>query len=168
MTRRFMLYVTGVPSDSFKTCTARGWHGGDMARESRQIAQWIERSAAEVYAYAANPANLPAWAPGLGSSVENVAGQWFVETDIGRVGVTFAPANAFGVLDHDVTLPSGEVVSNPLRVIADGASCEMVFTLRRPPGMSDAEFERDAAAVASDLSRLAQILAEHAQRASRT
>ena len=139
-----------------------------MARESRHIAQWIDRPAAEVYAYAADPANLPAWAPGLGSSVENAAGKWFVETDMGRVGVAFTPANEFGVLDHDVTLPSGEVVSNPARVIADGADCEVVFTLRRPPGMSDAEFERDAAAVASDLRRLAQILEEHPQRASRT
>jgi hypothetical protein len=139
-----------------------------MARESRHIAQWIERPAAEVYAYAADPANLPEWAPGLGSSVENVAGKWFVETGMGRVGVAFAPANAFGILDHDVTLPSGEVVSNPVRVIADGADCEVVFTLRRPLGMSDADFERDAAAVASDLRKLAQILAEHPRRADST
>jgi hypothetical protein len=156
------------PSDSFKTRTTNGWHGGDMTRESRHIAQWIERPAAEVYAYAADPANLPAWAPGLGSSVENVTGQWFVETDMGRVEVAFAPANEFGILDHDVTLPSGEVVSNPVRVIADGTDCEVVFTLRRSPGMSDAEFERDAAAVSSDLRRLAQILEDRAQRPART
>ena len=168
MTRRFMLYVASVPSDSFKTRTEHGWHAGAMARESRHIAQWIERPAADVYAYAADPANLPAWAPGLGSSVENVAGKWFVETDMGRVGVAFAPANEFGILDHDVTLPSGEVVSNPVRVIADEAACEVVFTLRRPPAMSDAEFERDAAAVGSDLRRLAQILEEHAHRAGQT
>ena len=129
-----------------------------MTRESRHIAQWIERPAAAVYAYAANPANLPAWAPGLGRSVENVGGQWFVDTDMGRVQVAFAPPNDFGILDHDVTLPSGEVVSNPVRVIPDGPDCEVVFTLRRAPGMTDAEFERDAAAVASDLRRLAQIL----------
>ena len=70
------------PSDSFKTRTAHGWHAGDMARESRHIAQWIERPAAEVYAYAADPANLPEWAPGLGTAVERVGGQWFVETDM--------------------------------------------------------------------------------------
>jgi hypothetical protein len=39
---------------------------------------------------------------------------------MGRVTVTFAPRNDFGVLDHDVTLPSGETVYNPLRVISDG------------------------------------------------
>jgi hypothetical protein len=129
-----------------------------MTRDSRHIAQWIERPVAAVYEYAANPANLPAWAPGLGRSVENAGGQWFVDTDMGRVQVAFAPPNDFGILDHDVTLPSGEVVSNPLRVIPDGDDCEVVFTLRRTRGMTDAEFERDAAAVASDLRRLAQIL----------
>ena len=34
-----------------------------------------------------------------------------------------------GVLDHDVTLPSGETVHNPMRVIPDGDGCEVVFTL---------------------------------------
>jgi hypothetical protein len=125
-----------------------------MAKESRHIAQWIDRPAATVYGYASDPANLPQWAPGLGSSVENVGGRWFVETPMGRVGLAFAPPNDFGILDHDVTLPSGEVVYNPVRVIAAGGDCEVVFTLRRSAGMSDEEYERDAAAVASDLARL--------------
>jgi hypothetical protein len=68
------------------------------------------------------------------------------------------PGNEYGVLDHDVTLPSGEVVHNPMRVIADGHGCEVVFTLRRRPGMSDAEFSEDAGAVAADLARLRRIL----------
>ena len=35
---------------------------------------------------------------------------------------------AFGVLDHEVTLPSGVTVLNPLRVVPDGDGCEVVFT----------------------------------------
>ena len=42
-----------------------------------------------------------------------------------------------------MTLPSGEVVVIPMRVIADGDACEVVFTLRRQPDMSGADFERD-------------------------
>jgi hypothetical protein len=129
-----------------------------MASESRHIAQWIDRPAAEVYRYAADPANLPRWAPGLGRSVENVAGQWNASTPTGRVGIAFAPPNEFGILDHDVTMPSGEVVRNPMRVIAAGPDCEVIFTLRRSPGMTDEEFERDAAAVAGDLRKLKQVL----------
>ena len=77
---------------------------------------------------------------------------------MGRVGFAFVPRNDLGVLDHDVTLPTGEVVHNPMRVIADGSGCEVVFTLRRRPGMSDDEFGEDAAAVAADLARLKQVL----------
>ena len=94
--------------------------------------------AEDVYAYASDPANIPTWAPGLGTSIERVGDEWFVGTGDGRVRVAFAAPNPFGVLDHEVTLPSGEVVSIPMRVIADGDACEVVFTLRRQPAMSDA------------------------------
>jgi hypothetical protein len=81
-----------------------------------------------------------------------------VDTPTGRVGVAFAPRNKYGVLDHDVTLSSGEVIYIPVRVITDGSGCEVVFTLRRLPGMSDRDFERDADAVAADLTRLKRVL----------
>ena len=129
-----------------------------MTSESRHLSEWIDRPASEVYEYASEPANLPRWAPGLGSSVEKIDDRWFVETSEGRAGFAFVPRNEFGVLDHDVTLPSGEVVSNPMRVIADDHGCEVVFTLRRRPGMSDEDFEADADAVAADLGRLKQVL----------
>ena len=113
---------------------------------------------AEVYAYASDPANLPEWAPGLGSSVEQVDGRWFVETPDGRVGVAFAPPNDYGVLDHEVTLPTGDVVYNPMRVVADGDGSEVVFSLRRLPEMSDQDFDRDAGLVQADLTRLKRVL----------
>jgi hypothetical protein len=129
-----------------------------MSSESRQISERIDANAADVYAYASNPANLPEWAPGLGSSVENVDGRWFVETPSGRVGVAFVERNDYGVLDHHVTLPSGEVVYIPMRVTADDDGSEVVFTLRRLPGMSDADFARDTGLVQADLARLKQVL----------
>ena len=55
-------------------------------------------------------------------------------------------------------MPSGEVVYIPLRVIADGNGSEVVFTLRRRPGMSDQDFKADADAMAADLGRLRQVL----------
>lgn len=130
------------------------------ASDSRHISTHIDRLAQEVYDYASNPSHLPEWAPGLGSSVEKVDGQWIVESPIGRVVVAFAARNEFGVLDHDVTLPSGETFYNPMRVIVDGAGCEVVFTLRRQPGMSDEDFERDADAVLADLVTLKRVV-EH-------
>jgi hypothetical protein len=129
-----------------------------MTSESRHLSEWIDRPAGEVYEYALEPANLPRWAPGLGSSVEKLDDRWFVETSAGRAGFAFVRRNEFGVLDHDVTLPSGEVVYNPMRVIADDRGCEVVFTLRRRPGMSDENFKADADAVTADLARLKQVL----------
>jgi hypothetical protein len=57
-------------------------------------------------------------------------------------------------------MPSGEVVYNPMRVIADGSSCEVVFTLRRRQGLTDEDFRADADAVAADLTRLKRVLEE--------
>lgn len=129
-----------------------------MTVESKQVSERIERSVGEVYEYAANPANLAEWAPGLGSSVTEIDGKWWVETASGRVGVEFAPRNEYGVLDHYVTFPSGDVFYNPLRVFANEEGSEIVFTVRRTPGMTDEEFDRDAGLVQADLTRLKHVL----------
>lgn len=129
-----------------------------MTSQSKHLSESIDRPADEVYNYTSDPANLPEWAPGLGSSVEKVGEQWFVETSMGRVGFAFTERNELGVLDHDVTLPSGETIHNPMRVIRDGDRSEVVFTLRRLPNMTDDEFARDAEAVAGDLTRLKRLL----------
>ncbi len=129
-----------------------------MPYESRQISESIDRPATEVYDYAVDPAHLPEWAPGLGSSVENVDGRWFVETPAGRAGLAFVERNEFGVLDHEVTLPSGDVIYNPMRVVPNGDGCEVVFSLRRLPDMSSEDFHRDAGLVQADLTRLKQVL----------
>ncbi|GAA2624674.1 hypothetical protein GCM10010399_65060 [Dactylosporangium fulvum] len=131
---------------------------GHRHGESRHLSTFIDRPLEEVYEYAANPANLPAWAPGLCTSVELVDGRWVAESGMGRFLLDFAPRNPFGVLDHDVTLASGETFHNPMRVIADGSHSEVVFTLRRRPGVADADFDRDAEAVLADLAALKRVL----------
>ena len=129
-----------------------------MTPQSKHLSELIDRPVDEVYAYASDPANLPEWAPGLGTSVQKADGQWFVETSMGRVGFAFVERNEHGVLDHEVTLPTGETVYNPMRVIPHGDGREVVFTLRRSPDMTDEEFARDAEAVAADLARLKRLL----------
>ena len=124
---------------------------------SQDIAVAIDRPAAEVAAFARDPRNLPAWAAGLSHGIEEVDGRWFASSPMGRVEVRF-PSDEPGVLDHDVVLPTGEVVHNPLRVLADGAGCRVVFTLNRRPGMSEEEFAADAAAVTADLDRLREVV----------
>ncbi|APX31427.1 hypothetical protein BH708_00320 [Brachybacterium sp. P6-10-X1] len=122
---------------------------------SRHIDVVIERPWREVYDYAADPRNLPRWAAGLaGSEVQREVTQWSMNSPMGRVLVSFVPENPYGVLDHTVTLPTGESVLNPVRVMdLEEGRCEVVFTLRRGT-MSEAEFAQDAAAVAEDLATL--------------
>lgn len=118
----------------------------------------IRRPPSEVYAFAAEPKNLPRWAAGLSSGIRQVGGEWIADSPMGAVKLAFAGRNPFGVLDHDVTLPSGECVHNPMRVQRNAEGSEVVFTLYRRPGMSDAEFEADAAAVRKDLETLKRLL----------
>jgi uncharacterized protein YndB with AHSA1/START domain len=128
------------------------------APQSRHLGVFIDRSAAEVYDFVSQPANLPRWAAGLGSSIEFVEGRWVAQSPLGPVVVELAEPNRYGIVDHQVTLADGRSFYNPMRVIAAGERCELVFTLRRQPGMSDADFERDAAAVTADLATVKRLL----------
>ena len=129
-----------------------------VTSESRHLSTHINRSAHDVYEYASDPSHLPEWAPGLGSSIECRDGEWIMESPMGRIVVAFAPHNEFGVLDHRVTVESGETFYNPMRVTAHGAGCEIVFSLRRQAAVSDEDFERDANAVLADLVRLKHMM----------
>ena len=130
---------------------------------SRHVSVWIDAAPEVVYAIAADPQQLHRWASGLaGGALRQTADGWVADSPMGEVIVEFAPANEYGVLDHVVRLPSGEWVYNPFRVVPAGggeARCEAVFTVRRQRGMTDEEFDDDAAAVGADLDRL-RMLAE--------
>ena len=126
---------------------------------SRHISIAINRPVSAVYDFAVDPLNLPRCAGGLaGSKVEHDGERWFTESPMARVTISFTPHNDFGVLDHDVTLLSGETVYNPLRVIRDGDGCEVVFTVRQRPGMSNTDFPRDVDSVAQDLATLKSLV----------
>ncbi|GAB3237717.1 SRPBCC family protein [Kineococcus gypseus] len=129
-----------------------------MTERSRHLSVHVDRPVAEVYAFASDPANLPLWAPGLGGPLVHEDGAWSVLTPHGRARLEMTPLNEHGVLDHVVTTPSGERVHVPLRVVADGAGSEVVFTLRRAPGTSEEEFEQDAERVNADLALLKQVV----------
>lgn len=126
-----------------------------MLYESRPVGVVIEADAQAVYDYASNPAMLPQWARGLAeSSLEEIDGRWFADSPLGRIEIAFAPRNDFGVLDHAVTLPDGSVTLNPMRVVPNGDGAEVMFIVRRRPGMSYDDWDRDCGAVADDLEAL--------------
>jgi pterin-4a-carbinolamine dehydratase len=105
-----------------------------------------------------DPLNLPIWAPAFCRSVARVRGDWIVQSPLGAVRFAFVPDNPYGVLDHSVWLPTGQEICNPMRVIAHAGGSEILFTLFRQDGQSDAELERDVDLVWSDLQTLRQVL----------
>ena len=133
-----------------------------MPAEVRHISVTIRRDWQAVYDYACIPEHFPAWASGLGSGLrrdEDATNETFiVAAPEGEARVRFSPRNDHGVLDHWVTLPDGQTVYIPLRVIANGDGTEVTLTLIRQPQMSDADFARDADWVLRDLQRLKTLL----------
>lgn len=129
--------------------------------ESRHLSVVIRRDPREVAAFAGDPQRLPDWAAGLAAGEPRVYGDVLVvRSPMGQVRVRFAPPNDLGVLDHEVTLPDGTAVHNPLRVLPHPLGAEVIFTLRRLDGVTADAFEADAAAVAADLERLRALLEE--------
>lgn len=126
--------------------------------ETRIVHVSIARDWRAVYDFAAEPANMVRWAAGLGTNPVRHGDIWKADGPTGPVTIRFAARNGFGVLDHVVTLASGLDVAVPLRVVANGAGAEVIFTLFRLAGMSAEDFARDAEAVARDLASLKAIM----------
>lgn len=118
----------------------------------------IAAPAERVYAFAAQETNLPRWVPSFFRAVTHENGEWVVDSPLGRAVFSFVEKNPFGVLDHRIRLPSGEEFFNPMRVIANGAGSELIFTLFQSAGMSDEDFARDAELVRSDLDTLRRLM----------
>jgi hypothetical protein len=129
-----------------------------VQREMRRLSIAIDREAAEAYEFLSAPENFPKWATGLAGSLRKVGEDWIADTPEGRAVVRFSERNAYGVLDHSVTLPRGVTLYVPLRVVPKGDGCEVVLTLFRRPGMSDESFAADAEWVMRDLGTAKRIL----------
>jgi hypothetical protein len=131
-------------------------------KTSRHVSVWIEAAPEAVYDFVADLREWRRWAAGLSEGgLRRTADGWVADSPMGEMTVELAPTNEFGVLDHVVRMPSGQAVYNPMRVIPGGIGeprCEVLFTVRRRAGMTDAQFDADVAAVAADLQTLRGLL----------
>ena len=131
-------------------------------RRARTLTVSIAAPAAAVYAFIADPRQLPQWAHGLGAAPTPLAGgAWRIETPAGPRRVMFAPINAFGIIDHVVTPLDGGApsVDIPLRVVPNGDDgCEVMLTLFQQAGMTDEQHAADAVLVQADLLRLKRLV----------
>lgn len=119
----------------------------------------INKSADAVYQFTSNPENFPKWVDFV-KSLTKQGDIWIGKTDIGDIKIKFSPINNMGVLDHEVIFPDGQMVNNPMRVVANNNGCEFTFMLLWMPNRTEKEFNEDAKAVAGDLQKLKEIL-EH-------
>ncbi|AXH96738.1 SRPBCC family protein [Ornithinimicrobium avium] len=125
---------------------------------SLHLSRVIAAPPQEVYDFVADPFHLAAWASGLTEgTVQQEGDRVVVDSPMGRVEVEFVPRNEHGILDHDVTLPSGEVVRNHMRVLGHPQGAEVILTLRQL-GLSEEELERDRRLVEADLDQLKGLL----------
>jgi len=123
------------------------------------VSRPVDADVASVVAVAGDPARLPEWAAGVSSGIRLDGGRWLSDSPMGAIEIAFTGPRELGILDHDVTLPDGTVVRNPLRVLPNADGSEVVFTLFQRPGVSDEALAADAALVAADLDRLAALVA---------
>jgi hypothetical protein len=126
--------------------------------EARHVSVSIARNAQQAYATLWAPESFLKWASGLAASMKKVGGEWIVQGPDGPAKVRFSERNAYGMLDHWVVLQSGEEIHIPVRILPNGDGCELMLTIFRRPGRSDADFAADADWVMRDLMAAKKLL----------
>ena len=102
------------------------------------------------------------WAAGLGNGFDGSGLEWIARDPNGNpIRITFVPPNPFGVFDHDVHV-DGREVHVALRVMPNGDGAVVTFLLLQENGMTEEEYQRDAAAVRKDLETLKAVLEKSA------
>lgn len=128
--------------------------------EARTVSVSIARPWDEVYEAVWRPEDFPKWASGLSASpLVRDGDRWRAADPEAPVSIRFTGRNAFGVMDHRVKVGVGPEIHVPMRVVPNGGGAEVLVTLFRRPGMSDAEFAADAEWVMRDLLALKALLA---------
>jgi hypothetical protein len=136
--------------------------------ESRTLSVTIDLPCQAVYDFISPPENFPLWASALCQSIRQSNGAWIAETHEGSVTVRFTERNALGVLDHYVIPEPGVEFYIPMRVIANGDSTDLIFTLFRLPEMTAEKFAADTEWVLRDLNVLKSLLERKPQYMGRT
>jgi hypothetical protein len=110
-----------------------------------------------VFAFLADPANLPTWAIGFARGIRREGECWVVTTGHGEVPLRVEADEARGVIDfHLEPAPGVEAVAYS-RVLPNGDGAEFVFSQFQAPGMPDEVFAGQRAALAEELAILPAI-----------
>ena len=122
----------------------------------------IDRSAGDVHAFLADVTNWPRWAVVNILAVEpsSTAGWWTIETPYGPAELRLHADPATGIVDHDFRDRESpdEAAVVPARVVANGRGAHVSMTIFQPAELTDADFDREMAAVDRELATLKELL----------
>ena len=120
----------------------------------------IEVAPSHVFAFLAEPENLPLWAVGFCRSIRQDTGadRWIVTTTQGDVPIRFAALEAAGTIDFYFTPVPGAELAAFSRVVPNGDGSEYIFTQFQSSGMPDEVFEAQVRALTGELRVLQGLL----------
>ncbi|MEQ1760956.1 MAG: SRPBCC family protein [Vicinamibacterales bacterium] len=120
----------------------------------------IEADAASVFAFLADPSNLPKWAVGFASQVEiDDDGSVIVTTGQGhRMPVVIVASEGSGVVDFVMTPAPGMSAVAWARVVTTSDGAMVTFAQAQSPGVPDEVFAGQVAAVTHELGVLKAVV----------
>ena len=111
----------------------------------------IPASYERVFAFLAEPANLPRWAVGFARDIRRNGDGWIVATGHGEMPIRYETEPRYGIVDfHLMPAPGVDAVAHS-RLVANGDGVEYVFTQFQTPGISDEMFQGQVAALKDEL-----------------
>ena len=126
---------------------------------SLTISVSIARPLEDVYAFLAEPLNLPTWTVAIERIEHRRDNDWAATTPEGEIIIRYAARNKYGVLDYSLYRPGeSEAYIIPLRVFANDDGTELTFTHYQRPGMSEELFNSEAEWIRADLLTLKALL----------
>lgn len=128
-------------------------------RRSHTLTTAIARPFDEVYDYLAQPVNYQYWAAVEGGTFRPLPnGDWEGVTPAGPRHFRFTPPNNFGVLDHTIFVPGGELLTTPMRAVPNEAGTELIFTFFQRSDMDDDQFASTLEWIQTDFLALKSLL----------
>jgi Polyketide cyclase / dehydrase and lipid transport len=149
-----LVWLIAVVADPWRDLTADPPTGPPHVLRAEVVHVSILAPPRQLIAFLIDAHNWTKWAPWIQSVSRTSEHGWTFATAAGAMTVRFVEHNTLGVLDHEVTLPSGVTVMNSMRVVPNGSGSELVMVLFQLPDASNDEFERDIQAVREDLARI--------------
>lgn len=118
----------------------------------------LDGRTADIFAFLANPENLPRWAVGFCHAIRRDGEtRWIVETGACEIPVRYVTNAECGTIDfHMEPTPGAEFVAYS-RLLSNGEGAEYVFTQFQGPGVSDEVFDHQVMALKEELRVLQSI-----------